>query len=122
MVTIIAIMIAILVLDHFINRKLITKLNIEESDLGKTYVNKLHKYGEGILYWTSFIVMIIAISDFKYLRIFIFIGMTVVFAFRTIMKWIYAKENKTYLLSATTCALFILGSVIYGVTTYVNII
>lgn len=122
MVTIIAIMIAILVLDHFINRKLIAKLNIKEFDLGKKYVNRLHKYGEGILHWASLIVMIIAISDFKHLRIFIFIGMTMLFAFRTIMKWIYAKENKTYLLSATTCILFILGSVIYEVTTYVNIV
>src|SRR5699024_10537378 len=59
MVAIITILIAILILDQFINRKLVTKLGIEESELGKKYVNKLHKYGERILYWTSFIVMII---------------------------------------------------------------
>ncbi|WP_212927967.1 DUF4181 domain-containing protein [Oceanobacillus sp. J11TS1] len=44
----------------------------------------------------------------------IFIGMAVMFAFRTIMKWTFARENKTYLLSAVTCGLFIIGSVVYG--------
>src|SRR5699024_11993892 len=98
------------------------KLNIEESDLGKKYVNKLHKYGEGILYWISLIVIMIAVNEFPHLRILIFVGMTAVFAFRTIMKWIYARESKTYLLSAITCVLFILGSVIYGVIDYYNFI
>src|SRR5699024_5308892 len=122
MVAIITILIAILILDQFINRKLVTKLNIEESELGKKYVNKLQKYGERILYWTSFIVMIIAINEFLNLRILIFVGMAAVFAFRTIMKWIFIRESKTYLLSAITCVLFILGSFIYGVTDYFNFI
>ncbi len=122
MVGIIIILIAILVLDQFINRKLITKLNIEESDLGKKYVNKIHKYGERILYGFSFIVLIIAMNDFPHLRILIFIGMTVLFAFRTGMEWIYARESKTYLLSAITSVLFILGLVIYEVTNYFNLI
>ncbi|HLR52486.1 MAG TPA: DUF4181 domain-containing protein [Candidatus Avamphibacillus sp.] len=122
MVAIITILIAILILDQFINRKLVTKLGIEESELGKKYVNKLHKYGERILYWTSFIVMIIEINEFLNLRILIFVGMTAVFAFRTIMKWIFIRESKTYLLSAITCVLFILGSVIYGVADYFNFI
>lgn len=122
MVALIIILFAILVLDQFINRKLIKKLNIKRSDLGKKYVNKLHNYGEGILYWASFIVMIIAINELPYLRILIFVGMTALFAFRTIMKWIYVRERKTYLLSAITCVLFILGSVTYGVTDYFNFI
>ncbi|WHX28115.1 DUF4181 domain-containing protein [Virgibacillus halodenitrificans] len=114
MISLIIILSVILVLDQLINRKLIKKLSIEESDLGKKYVSKLHKYGEGILYWTSFIVMILTINEFPHLRIFIFIGMTILFAFRTIMKWVYARERKTYLLSAITCVLFILGSISYG--------
>src|SRR5699024_12460084 len=122
MVAIITILIAILILDQFINRKLVTKLGIEESELGKKYVNKLHKYGERILYWTSFIVMIIEINEFLNLRIFIFVGMTAVFACRTIMKWIFIRESKTYLLTALTCVLFILVSVIYGVADYFNFI
>lgn len=122
MAVLIIILIAILVLDQFINRKLIAKFNIEESDLGTKYVNKLHKYGEKILYWTSFIGMIIVINEFLHLGILIFVGMTAVFAFRTIMKRIYQKESKTYLLSAITCVLSILGLVAYGVTDYLNFI
>ncbi|MFD1363264.1 hypothetical protein [Lentibacillus salinarum] len=38
------------------------------------------------------------------------------------MKWIYQKESKTYLLSAITCVLSILGLVTYGVTDYFNFI
>ncbi|TRM11984.1 DUF4181 domain-containing protein [Lentibacillus cibarius] len=49
-------------------------------------------------------------------------GMIAVFTFRTIMKWIYARESKTYLLSAVTCVLFILGTVIYSVTNYFHFI
>ncbi|AIF45280.1 DUF4181 domain-containing protein [Virgibacillus sp. SK37] len=120
MVALIIILLVIFVLDQFINRKLIKNLNIEESDLGKKYVNKLHKYGEGILYWTSFLVMILTINEFLHFRILIFIGMTILFAFRTIMKWVYEKERKTYLLSAITCVLFILGSVTYGMINYFN--
>ncbi|MYL46395.1 DUF4181 domain-containing protein [Virgibacillus halodenitrificans] len=120
MVAIIIILFLILVLDQLINRKLIKKLSIEESDLGKKYVSKLHKYGEGILYWTSFVVMILTINEFPHLRILIFVGMTILFAFRTIMKWVYARERKTYLLSAITCVLFILGSVTYGMIGYLN--
>ncbi|QKY71443.1 DUF4181 domain-containing protein [Lentibacillus sp. CBA3610] len=122
MAVLIIILIAILVLDQFINRNLIAKFNIEKSDLGTKYVNKLHKYGEKILYWTSFIVMTIVINEFLHLGILIFVGMTAVFAFRTIMKWIYQKESKTYLLSAITCVLSILGLVTYGVTDYFNFI
>ncbi|QUW22682.1 DUF4181 domain-containing protein [Sporosarcina sp. Marseille-Q4063] len=122
MIAIITILIAILILDQFINRKLITKLNIEESELDVKYVNKLHKYGERILYWASFIVMIIAINEFPRLRILIFVSMAAVFAFRTIMKSIFTRESKTYLLSAITCVLFILGLVIYRVTDFFNVI
>ena len=122
MIAIFTILIAILLLDQIINRKLITKLNIEESELDKKYVNKLHKYVEIILYWTSFSVMIIAITEFPHLRILIFVGMAAVLAFRTIMKWMFTRESKTYLLSAITCVLFILGSVTYGVIDYFNVI
>jgi len=97
-------------------------LNIKDSELEKKYVNKLHKNVERLLYSTSFIVMIIAINEFLHLRLLIFVGMASVFAFRTIMKWIYTRESKTYLLSAVTCGLFILGLVTYGVTDYFNVI
>lgn len=122
MIAIITIAIAILILDQFINRKLIKKLNIEDSVLDEKYVNKIHKYFERILYGTSFIVMIIAINEFLHLRILIFVGMVAVFGFRTIMQWMFTRENKTYLLSAVTCVLFILGSVTYGVTDYFTVI
>lgn len=122
MIAIFTILIAILISDQFINRKLITKLNIEDSELDKEYVNKLHKYVERMLYWTSFTLMIKAINEFLHLRILIFVGMAAVFAFRTIMKWIFTRGSKTYLLSAVTCFLFILGSVTYGVIDYFNVI
>ena len=113
MIAITTILIAILILDQIINRKLIRKLNIKESELDKKYVSKLHKYVETILYGTSFIVMILAITEYPHLRIFIFVGMTVVFAFRSIFKWIFTRESKTYLLSAITCTLSILGLLTY---------
>src|SRR5699024_12685620 len=116
-----AILSDIIIVDQVIKRKLITKLNIEETELVITYVNKIHKYGEKTLYWTSFIVMITAINEFPHLRILIFGGMAAVFAFRTIMKWIVTRESKTYILSSITCVLFILGSVTYGVTDYLHV-
>ncbi|PAV31496.1 hypothetical protein CIL05_02240 [Virgibacillus profundi] len=114
MIPILIILIAILILDQFINRRLIKKWDMQIPELEGKYVNKLHKYGERILYWISFIVMIIAINEFPHLRILIFLGMAIMFAFRTIMKWNFTRENKTYLLSAVTCGLFIMGSVVYG--------
>jgi len=122
MIIIITIAITILILDQLINRKLIKKLNIEDSDLDLKYVNNLHKYVEGILYWTSFSVMIIAVLEILHLRILIFVGMAVVFAFRTIMQWIFTKESNTYLLSSITCVLFIIGSVTYWISDYFNVI
>ncbi|WP_080875959.1 DUF4181 domain-containing protein [Oceanobacillus timonensis] len=114
MIRILTMIIVILILDHFINRYLIKKWDIQTSDLGLKYVNKLHKYGERILYLGSLIVLVIAVNDFPDLRIWVFISMAVLFAFRTIMKWTYAKENKTYLLNAVTCGLFIVSSFVYG--------
>lgn len=122
MLVIIAILLIIFILDLLINRKLIKKLHIEQSDLDKEYVNKLHKYGERTLYWTSIIVLIITVSDFPQLRILVFMGITASFAFRMIMQWIYTKEDKTYFLSAVTFVLFTLGSVTYGITSYFNIL
>lgn len=122
MLVIITIVLIIFILDLLINRKLIKKLHIEQSDLDKEYVNKLHKYGERTLYWTSIIVLIITVSDFPHLRILVFVGITASFAFRMIMQWIYTKEAKTYFLSAVTFVLFTLGSVTYGITSYFNII
>ncbi|WP_339229305.1 DUF4181 domain-containing protein [Oceanobacillus sp. FSL K6-2867] len=119
MVSILIILFSILILDQFINRSLIKKLHIEKAELESKYVNKLHKYGERVLYWSSFIVMIISIQEFHHLRLFIFIGMAILFAFRTIMKWNFMKESKTYFLSAVTCGLFIAGLIVYGVTHYV---
>ncbi|GAA0416049.1 DUF4181 domain-containing protein [Agaribacter marinus] len=122
MISILSILIAIFILDQFINRSLIKKWDIEIPELERKYVNKLHKYVEKILYCSSFIVMIIAINEFSHLRIFIFISMAVMFAFRTIMKWTFTKESKTYLLSAVTCGLFIVGSIVYGLTHYNEIL
>ena len=42
MIVIITILVAILILNQIIIRKLITKLNIEESELNIKYVNKNH--------------------------------------------------------------------------------
>jgi len=114
-VSIFIILISILVLDHFINKSQIKKWDIEVPELKNRYVNKLHKYGEKILYWVSMIVMILAITEFHHLRILIFISPGIMFTFRTIMEWIFAKDNKTYLLSAVTSGLFIIGSVVYGI-------
>ncbi|MFD1928928.1 DUF4181 domain-containing protein [Sporosarcina siberiensis] len=97
-------------------------MNIEETDLDKQYVNKLHKHGEIILSGTSIILMIILVTDFPHLRILIFVGMVAVFSFRTIMQWIFTKEDKTYILSAITCVLLILGLVTYGTTNHFNLI
>ncbi|WP_228552403.1 DUF4181 domain-containing protein [Gracilibacillus salitolerans] len=66
--------------------------------------------------------MILSISEFHHLRLFIFIGPGIMLAFRTIMKWKFAKQNKTYLLSAITCGLFIIGSIVYGSKHYNTII
>lgn len=68
------------------------------------------------------ILMIISINEFPDLRILIFVGMVAVFAFRTIMQWIFTKEDKTYFLSAITCGLFTLGSVVFGITNYFNLL
>ncbi|MFC4662723.1 MULTISPECIES: DUF4181 domain-containing protein [Oceanobacillus] len=74
--------IAILILNHFVNRYLMKKWEIQIADLGRKYVNRLHKYGERILYLVNLIVMVIAINDFPHLRIWIFIGMaTVAYSF-----------------------------------------
>ncbi|MFD1412264.1 DUF4181 domain-containing protein [Oceanobacillus jeddahense] len=60
-------------------------------------------------------VMVIAVYDFPNLRIWIFISMTAMFAFRTIMRWIFTRENKAYLTSAITCGLFIMGAIAYSI-------
>ncbi|MFD2629938.1 DUF4181 domain-containing protein [Oceanobacillus kapialis] len=122
--TIFIILICILVLDHFINRRLIKKLPIERSTLENEskYVNKQHKYGENILYWSSYIVMLFSILEFPSLRIFIFIGVGLVFEFRTYMKWKFTREKKTYLLSAVTCGLFLIGSIVYALLDYTAIV
>lgn len=88
--------------------------NIEVSDVKSKYVNKHHKYGERILYFSSMIVMVLSIMEFHHLRLFIFIGPAMLFAYRAIMKWKYEKENKTYLLSAVTCGSFVISAIVFG--------
>ena len=97
-------------------------MHIELPELESKYVNKLHKYGENILYWISLIVMILAIVEFHYLRLFIFISFAIMFAFQSILKWTFRKENKIYLLSAVTSGLFIIGSIVYSLTNYNTIL
>ncbi|SDN65279.1 DUF4181 domain-containing protein [Alkalicoccus daliensis] len=118
MVSILIIIISIVILSIFINKKLINMEYIKESDLKNDYVNKLHKYVEKVLYIVNFIVMILAITDFHHLRPLIFIGPCIMYAFSTIMEWKYARSSKTYYLSAVTCVLFMIGSIIYGVIHY----
>jgi hypothetical protein len=109
-------MAGILILDQLINRRLIKRLHITEAELEKKYVNNPHKYGEKLLYSISFIVMFFAIYEFHQLRIFIFIGMAALFAFRTLMKWKHAEGNRSYILSSVTCGLFVVGAVVYAVS------
>ncbi|MCT2534863.1 DUF4181 domain-containing protein [Aquibacillus koreensis] len=122
MIPIFIILICIVILDHLINRHQIKKKKIDVSDLGIKYVNKLHKYGEKTLYWITMIIMILSITDFQQLRLFIFIGPGITFAYRTIMKWKFAKQNRTYLLSAVSCGLFIVGTIVYGLLHYIEMI
>lgn len=97
-------------------------MNIKESELDKKYVNKPHKYFEITLYGIIVYVLMLALNQFLYLRMFIFVGMAFLFAFRTIMIWVFDRESETYILSAITCILFILESITYGVTEYVDFI
>jgi hypothetical protein len=114
MIAIIVILFCIFIMDQLINRKLIKKMNMEEADLEKRYVNKTHKYVENILHWATLLLIAALISDYHQLRLFIFIVPSLMFAFRAIMKWKYSTDNQTYLLSAVTCVLFIIGSIVYG--------
>jgi len=114
MTPILIILICILVANYVINNVLTRKLNIKKPDPGNKYVNTLHKYGEGILHWATIIVIVISITNFHHLRIFIFIVPCIFFAFSTLMEWNYVKQNKTYLLSAVSCGLFIIGAIVYG--------
>lgn len=122
MIPILIILICILVLDDLINKHQIKKKNIDLSDLEIKYVNKQHEYGEKILNWATMIIMILSITDFHHLRFFIFIGLGITFAFRTLMKWKFANQNKTYLLSAVTCGLFIIGLIVYGLLHVIEIV
>ena len=114
MTTIWIILICILVSNYIISNALIRKMNIKKSAPGNKYVNTLHKYGEGILHWVTMIVIVMSITNYHHLRIFIFIVPCILFAFSTLMEWNHVKQNKTYLLSAVSCGLFIIGSIAYG--------
>lgn len=122
MMGIISILFVMIIIDQFINRKLIKKLNIEEPALDEKYVNKLHKFVERILYLSSYIVMILTVNEFPHLRIWVFLGLSAVFGFRTIMEWNFKRGSKIYLLSAITCGLFILGAITYGTIDYFGVI
>ncbi|MDT8862789.1 DUF4181 domain-containing protein [Alkalihalobacillus sp. MEB130] len=115
MVLILVSIIAIFILDQFINRRLIKRKNIEVPELKFRRVNRIHENGEKILYFVNLLVMIQAIMFSPHLRIFIFIGPGFMFAFRTFMEWKYAADKQTYLLSGVTCGLFIIGSVVFAV-------
>ncbi|WP_018930702.1 DUF4181 domain-containing protein [Gracilibacillus lacisalsi] len=114
MIAIIVIIFCIFILDQLINRKLIKKMNIEAADLENRYVNKTHKYVENILHWATLLLIAASISDYHQLRLFLFIVPSLMFAFRAIMKWKFATDNQTYLLSSVTCVLFIMGLIVYG--------
>ncbi|WP_167263051.1 DUF4181 domain-containing protein [Alkalibacillus almallahensis] len=118
MIPIFFILICILILDQLINKNLIKRNSIEQTASRSKYVNKIHKYGELILYGATMIVMVLSVIEFYYLRLLIFIGPGITFAFRTIMKWKFTNQDKTYLLSAVTCGLFMIGSIVYGVFEY----
>ncbi|WP_163580556.1 DUF4181 domain-containing protein [Gracilibacillus saliphilus] len=115
MIVIIVILFCIFIMDQLINRKLIKKMNMEEADLEKRYVNKTHKYVENILHWATLLLIPASITgEYHRLRLFLFIVPSLMFAFRAMMKWKFATDNQTYLLSAVTCVLFITGSIVYG--------
>ena len=114
MTPILIILICIVVSNYILNNILTRKLSIKKRDYENKYVNTLHKYGEIILHWTTIIVMVISITSFPNLRILIFIVPCILFTFSTLMEWSYVKQDKTYLLSAVSCGLFIIGSIVYG--------
>ncbi|MEK5068638.1 DUF4181 domain-containing protein [Sporosarcina sp. FSL K6-1508] len=118
MTPILTILICILVSNYVINNVLTRKMHIKKRDSPNKYINTLHKYGEGILHWATIIVMVISITNYHHLRIFIFIVPCILFTFSTLMEWNYAKQNKTYLLSAVSCGLFIIGSIVYRLIYY----
>jgi len=97
------------------NNFLTRKMNIMKPEIGNEYVNRLHKYGDRVLHLATIIVMVVSITNLPHLRIYIFIVPSILFAFSTLMEWSHVKQNKTYLLSAVSCGLFIIGSVVYGI-------
>lgn len=113
MLTVIIIMFTILIFSLISNKLLRDKENIKVPDSRGRYVNKIHQYGEQTLYIINLVVVTLAIMDFSHLRVFIFVGFSITFAFSMIMEWKYARENKMYLLSALNCGLFIIGSFTY---------
>lgn len=114
MTPILIILICTFVLNYLIINILTRKLGIKKPDLENQYVNTVHKYGDKILNWTIIIVIVISITSYPNLRILIFIVPCILYAFSTLMEWSYVKQNKTYLLSAVSCGLFIIGSLVYG--------
>lgn len=109
----ILIMLCIVVFDYVINRYLMRRLQIENSS--NKYINRIHKYVENSLYIIAIVLIVISVTDFESLRIFTFVTMAIMFAFRAIMQILYEKERKTYIHSVVTLGLIVIGTIIYGV-------
>lgn len=118
MIAILSIMFGILIADQLINRFLIKKHIVEAPGLYAEYVNRFHEYAEKILFGVNLAIFILATTDFPHLRLLIFIGLIIIFGFRTLMECIFRKENKLYVLSFVTFVLSIIGSVVYGTYFY----
>lgn len=113
MLFIMSIFLVILLLDQLINRKLIKKFDIHQSEQGRQYVSDIHKYVENILHIGNLIIIVLAIMDFPELKPLIFLGAAAMFVFRSIMEKNYSETSRKYILSTVTGGLFLLGGAVY---------
>lgn len=115
MLFIMSIFLVILLLDQLINRKLIKKFDIRQSEQGRRYFSDIHKYVENILHISNFIIIVLAVMEFSELMPLIFIGPAVMFVYRSIMERKNLEGSRKYILSAVTGGLFILGAAVYTI-------
>ncbi|MBU9710210.1 DUF4181 domain-containing protein [Evansella tamaricis] len=113
MISIIILLFSIFLLDQVISRLLIKKWRLHGPFV--KYVNKMHEIIERSLFTCLFIIIIFTSLEFPHLRIFIFIGLSTLFGFRTFMLWRFTEEPKVHLLSGIRFTLAILGSITYGI-------
>ncbi|MEF2291398.1 DUF4181 domain-containing protein [Virgibacillus dokdonensis] len=115
-------MFSLLILHIIIQKRLIRSLNMNVNDDDESkekYVNNIHRYGEKTLNFLILIIITITIIDYHEFRVFIFISMAILFAFRTYIEWKHIKGSLQYLLSATSIGLCIIGAVVYSILDHI---